>query len=96
MAKENTKFAGFGHVGFPERGMMVGLYGRILLELQKENNHKNRNSLQTGIICKEFVFIPAWNITLSAQTRPRELISIPRYAASQRCLVRVISHRFLL
>ena len=25
MAKENAEFAGFGHVGFPERGMMIRL-----------------------------------------------------------------------
>ena len=29
VAEENAEFAGFSQVGFPERGMMVRLYGRL-------------------------------------------------------------------
>jgi hypothetical protein len=39
VAEENAEFAGFGHVGFPERGRMVKLYDRMLSS-QKEGDSR--------------------------------------------------------
>jgi hypothetical protein len=63
MAEENAEpSAGLGHEGFPERGRLVKLYGRILLKSLKlvigvVTNNQNKTACSQDIFCKQFLFL---------------------------------------